>query len=202
MSMTKDDTDYYIRPIACHYRCLMSVFPPCSCYESRTSSAKVTIEVIGNDDELPPPLKVAVCTSFPCRSKTVGTIALLDVVICSFVFLLQIRLNACAQATSRRTFNLNEKVVLKAIGKNMKKQKWKQTSNAALLGAEIAPKAKPTVTVTLREALPLLAKESDPYTFTVTTMFADRERNEASATLFLNYVRFSGASVMLSFMCC
>ena len=97
---------------------------------------------------------------------------------------------------------MNSKVVLKACSTDemqtkMIKQSWEKDSNAARLGADISPKgpqvlrAEPTVTVTLLAAIPQMAKESDPYTFTVTAWFDSIEtENTAFATLHINYVSF------------
>ena len=174
----------------------MSVFSPCSCYEVRRDSATVKIQVIDDTEEPPPSLEVVVCTRYPCRKKPVCRIALLDVVLCFFVLLLQICLNEYAQATARTRFNKNAKVVLKAISKtNMKIKKWKPKSKASKEGADIAPKPSKgknppkTVTVTLLEAIPEFARQSDPYTFTVTAKFDDGRTNKASTTLYINYVR-------------
>ena len=76
----------------------------------------------------------------------------------------------------------------------MEDQQWEQTSNAAILCADIAPKglrSQPTVTVTLLQAKPRLALQSEPYTFTVTAKFrhGGARKSTASATLYINYVR-------------
>ena len=140
----------------------MSVFSPCSCYEVRRASATVKIQVIDDTEEPPPSLEVVVCTRYPCT-----------------------------ETTPQRRFNKNEKVVLQANGDdnmNMKIQKWE--SNAAI--TDIVPDTRnppPTVTVTLLEAMPEFARQSDPYTFTVTAKFDDGRTNKASTTLYINYVR-------------
>ena len=97
---------------------------------------------------------------------------------------------------------MNSKVVLKACStaemqRKMVSREWKRTSNAAILGADVDPKGlefvrtEPTVTATILAAMPALAKESEPYTFTVTAKFKTGDRittNTASATLHINYV--------------
>ena len=88
---------------------------------------------------------------------------------------------------------MNTNVVLKACSSlDMLGHEWKQTSNAAILGAEMTPKRLQVVTVTLLAAMPTVAQESQPYTFTVTTTFGEdgwMRESEASTTLRINYVR-------------
>ena len=109
---------------------------------------------------------------------------------CTYLFI------ACVQPNSRTRFNVNSQVVLKACSAaSMTTQMWEKESNAAILGADIAPKGlqvartDPVVTVTLLSALPKMAKTSLPYTFAVTASFASTDsKSEAYATLYINYV--------------
>ena len=96
---------------------------------------------------------------------------------------------------------MNSKVVLRACSKvTMVKHGWKRKSNAAILGADIAPRnlegtrSQPVVTVTLLAAIPPLARRSEAYIFTVTAEFDGgdaeiRTSNMASTTLLINHVR-------------
>ena len=102
-----------------------------------------------------------------------------------------------AQNNIQTRFNINANVVLRACSEvPMVKHTWEPTSNAAMLAADIAPRnfkggALPAVTVTLIEAMPPLATQSEPYTFSVTATFDGNDgktQNNASATLRINYV--------------
>ena len=106
------------------------------------------------------------------------------------------------QINSRKKFNVNAKVVLKACSEiAVVKHRWQRVSDAALLAADISPRdyegkyAQPVVTATLLAALPPSAMQSRPYTFSVTATFADGSNNQiAYVTLQINYVRLSSVN--------
>ena len=166
----------------------------------RRAFATVAIQVGEKEQKAPPPLKVAVCSSYPCQCYAVRAVeyvrrlcTMSGCVLQYFRCMLSFScISNSLQSNQLQRANVNTPVVLRACSNvPMLATKWERTSNAALLAADIAPLDQPVMTVTLRAAMPALARQSEPYTFTVKAIFeGDSESvGSASATLHINYVR-------------
>merc|ERR1719174_1883192 len=145
------------------------------CYNTeRKASATVSVEIAkGVQDRRLAPLKVAVCSKYPCTCS--GT------------------------ENDRRRFNLGSKVVLRACTSStefMKSHKWEATSPASMAGASFTSRTgsgtsrQQLVTVMINS--PISKNVLEPYTFRVAAKFRDNAINSASETLFLNYPPRSG----------